>query len=532
MAKKKAPARKIRVGRTRDLKAGDLKAVAVEGDHSVLLCNVGGAITAVGASCTHYGAPLARGVLSGDRIVCPRHHACFHAKTGDLLEPPALDALPSYEVTVEKGEIFVTPPAQWENSRSPSMTGRVSSGAGDTYVIVGGGAAGMAGAQALREEGFDGRVVMLTREDRTPYDRPNLSKDYLSGEADPAWMPLRSEDFFASYDIELRKKQHVRSVDITSRSIVMETGKSLSYSRLLLATGGVARMPPFVGTGRWDNVYTLRSFDDADAIIRAAERAHHIVIIGSSFIGMEVAASLTERKRRVTVVGAGSEPFEKVLGRDIGRLLRSLHEEHGVTFRMNAAVTGFSGTTVVQSVSLKDGSSLNADMVVIGIGVNPATGYLDGLPRGSDGSITVDSSLRAAPDVFVAGDIARFPYRNSYVRIEHWRVALQLGRIAGQNMAGRKVECDLVPFFWTEQAGLTLQYVGHADRWDDIVTYGTVDEQDFISFFVRENTVLAAVGSNRDTEMAAIEELIRRNTLPAADDIRVGGIDLCALVQK
>jgi len=171
-------------------------------------------------------------------------------------------------------------------------------------------------------------------------------------------------------------------------------------------------------------------------------------------------------------------------------------------------------------------------MVVIGIGVNPATGYLDGLPRGSDGSITVDSSLRAAPDVFVAGDIARFPYRNSYVRIEHWRVALQLGRIAGQNMAGRKVECDLVPFFWTEQAGLTLQYVGHADRWDDIVTYGTVDEQDFISFFVRENTVLAAVGSNRDTEMAAIEELIRRNTLPAADDIRVGGIDLCALVQK
>jgi NADPH-dependent 2,4-dienoyl-CoA reductase/sulfur reductase-like enzyme/nitrite reductase/ring-hydroxylating ferredoxin subunit len=530
MAKKKAPARKIRVARTRDLKAGTMKAVAVEGDHRVLLCNVGGTITALGASCTHYGAPLADGVLSGDRIVCPWHHACFHAGTGDLLEPPAFDALPSYKVTVEKGEIFVTPPARWENSRSPSMTGRTRSGAQETYVIIGGGAAGMAAAQALREEGFSGGLVMLTREDRAPYDRPNLSKDYLSGEADPAWMPLRSDDFFASHDIDLRRNQRVRSVDIALRSIVLETGKSLSYDRLLLATGGVPRVPAFAGNGRWDNVFTLRSFDDADAIIHAADRSQHIVIIGSSFIGMEVAASLTERKRHVTVVGAGNEPFEKVLGRDIGRLLRSLHEKHGVTFRMNVEVTGFSGTTVVQSVSLNDGTTLNADMVVFGVGVSPATEYLDGLPRGSDGSITVDSNLRAAPDVFVAGDIARFPNRNSYVRVEHWRVALQLGRIAGQNMAGRKVECNLVPFFWTQQAGLSLRYVGYADRWDDIVTTGSVDTQDFISFFIRENTVLAAAGCNRDTEMAAIEELMRRDNMPAADVIRKGGTDFRALV--
>jgi apoptosis-inducing factor 3 len=509
-----------------------MKAVAVEGDHKVLLCNVGGKITAVGASCTHYGAPLEEGVLSGDRIVCPWHHACFHAETGDLLEPPALDGLPSYRVTVEHEEIFVTPPVKWEGSRSPSMQRQAKTGAQPTCVIIGAGAAGMAAAQALREDGFAGRLIMVTYEDRTPYDRPNLSKAYLSGEADPAWMPLRPDEFLTSHDIELMRKQRVRSVDIGSRSIAFESGKSLSYDRLLLATGGVPRIPAFVGRVRWDNVYTLRSFDDADAIIRGAERAQNIVIIGSSFIGMEVAASLIERKRRVTVVGSESEPFEKVLGREIGHLLRSMHEEHGARFRMNAAATAFSGTTTVESVSLKDGSSLDTDMVIIGTGVTPATDYLVNLPREADGSIMVDRTLRAAPEVFVAGDIARFPYRGSSVRIEHWRVAHQLGRIAGHNMAGKNIVCDVVPFFWTQQAGLDLRYVGYADRWDDIVTHGAVDAKDFISFYVRDNVVLAAAGIHRDREMAAVEELMKQNRMPAADVIRQGSIDFYAMVRE
>lgn len=510
--------KEIAIARISDLADGEMKQVTANGAEILLAC-VNGKFHAVGAHCTHYGAPLVEGVLNGERIICPWHHACFDVLTGDLQEPPALDALPRYEVKIENEQIIVQVPDEVSDRRIPEMAKRKAEDK-RLFAIAGAGAAAYAAAQTLREDGYTGRIVMISREKRLPYDRPNLSKDYLQGNAEPGWLPLRSEDFFAEHDIDVMLGKEIIQVDATRKTISFADGGVLACDALLVATGGKPRKLPFQQMDQ-ENVFLLRSYDDCDAIVaRAAEKAR-VVVVGANFIGMEVAASLTARGCKVTVVAPDAVPFEKTLGTEIGQLFQQLHELNGVTFKLGMSVSGFIGEKKVTSVILGNGEQLDADFVVVGIGVKPATNFLDGIVLHEDGGVVVDEYMRAADGVYAAGDIAYFPnpLTGEAVRIEHWRTAMQQGRIAAHNMGGKKTANEGVPFFWTRQFDVGLLYVGHAKRWDQILYRGTVASRDFLAFYIDDGRVLAAAGMNQDQEMAAIEELMRLNQMPEPDQL-------------
>jgi apoptosis-inducing factor 3 len=510
----------VTVAKVSEFADGEMKQVSANGA-DILLARVCGNFYAVGATCPHYGAPLAEGVLSGERIICPWHHACFNVSTGDLEEPPALDSLPRYDVRIDNENLIVQVPDEASDRITPAMAKRDPSTDARCFVILGGGAAGYAAAQALREDGFPGRVLMITREVRLPYDRPNLSKDYLQGHAEPEWMPLRADDFFTAHNIEVILGREVVQVDVEKKTLTFNDGNALTYDSLLVATGGTPRRLDLPGS-ELKNIFVLRSFDDADAIVEAAQGATCAVVIGASFIGMETAASLAERKLSVTVVAPGAAPFEKTLGREIGKLFQQTHESHGVKFKLGAGAARFEGRDAVQAVLLDSGERIETDLVVAGIGVLPATEFLAGINLHKDGGVIVDKYLCAADGLYAAGDIASFPslLTGEHQRIEHWRTAMQQGRIAAHNMAGQTVAYDGVPFFWTRQFDLGLLYVGYARRWDEIIFQGDVSAQNFLAFYVKDRRVLAVAGMNRDREMAAVEELMMLDRMPTIDQVK------------
>jgi apoptosis-inducing factor 3 len=513
-----------------ELENGEMKQVSASGT-DILLARVRGKYHALGALCPHYGAPLAEGVLSGERIICPWHHACFNVASGDVEEPPALDSLPCYEVRVEGENIIVSLPDDVADRRTPVMTKEYSSADDRLFVILGGGAAGYTAAQTLREDGFQGRILMITREDRLPYDRPNLSKDYLQGYAEPQWMPLRADEFYAEQDIEVMRGKEVVRVDAADKTITFKDGGALTCDSLLVATGGTPRQLGIPGSDL-KNIFVLRSFSDTDAIIKAAQKSSRVVVIGASFIGLEAASSLRERKLSVTVVAPDRVPFEKTLGPEIGSLLRQVHEAHGVKFKLGASAASFEGDDAVKTLVLDTGERIEADLVIVGVGVRPATAFLEGVQLHEDGGVYVDRHLRAADGVYAAGDIAYFPssLTTKRQRIEHWRTAQQQGKVAAHNMAGKETEFDGVPFFWTRQFDAGLLYVGHATSWDEIIFEGDVRSQDFLAFYVKDNRVLAVAGMNRDREMAAIEELLRLHQMPTPDRLRRGPVDFPQLL--
>ena len=505
--------RDVHVANTFDLHDGEMKEVSA-GETRILLARVGDNFHAVSATCPHYGAPLVEGALCGTRVVCPWHHAVFNVINGDLEEPPALDSLVSYELRVEGEKILVSLPEQVEDRRTPAMVKQDSTADPRQFVIIGAGAAGYAAAQALREEGFRGNVVLITREDRAPYDRPNLSKDYLHGHAEPEWLPLRGEDFFKEHDIQLLLNREVTRVDAHAKTILFESGETMDYDALLVATGAAPVRLNIPGADL-KNVCALRSFADADSIIEMAARSRRAVVVGASFIGMEAAYSLRERGLEVTVIAPSQEPFETTLGAEVGALFRRVHESYGVRFKLGSIVYRFEGNHNVEAVTLDNGERIETDMVVVGVGVRPVTQFIDVVELDHAGAIIVDSRLRAADGLYAAGDIASFPdpRTGERVRIEHWRTAQQQGRTAARNMVGHNVRFDAVPFFWTRQFDVALLYVGHAASWDDIIYRGDISSQDFLAFYVKNNRVLAVAGMNRDREMAAAEELLGLNLI-------------------
>ena len=518
------------VAATDDLADGEMKQFTA-GEIDVLVARVKGTYYAVGATCPHYGAPLADGVLCGERLVCPWHQASFDVTTGGLLEPPALDGLPRYDLRVEDGRIAVRIPMASADQTTAESEVVDDTADPRTFVVVGAGAAGYAAASTLREEGFRGRVVMITREDRFPYDRPNLSKDYLAGHARPEWMPLRPDAFYDEHAIEVVRAREVVALDARSKTITLDGGQSLRYTAALVATGAVARRPEVPGADLL-NVFTLRGFDDADAIVRATEGASRAVVVGASFIGMEAAASLVERGLAVTVVAPSSVPFEKTLGREIGAMFQRLHESRGVRFELGTKVVRFEGKAALERAVLESGAVVEADLVVVGTGVDPATGFLDGVALDEDGGVVVDEYLSACDGLWAAGDVARFPdmFTGEATRIEHWRTAEQQGRIAARNMAGRATRYTAVPFFWTTQYGESLQYVGHASSWDEIIFEGDVDARDFIALYVKANRIAAAAGSGRDAQMGAVAEAMRLGRMVSPEAARRGGTDWLGLV--
>ena len=489
------PQQSIDAGPESDLPEGAVRQIEADGS-KLLLTRLDGKISAVSATCPHAGAPLAQGVRQDSRIVCPWHKAAFCLRTGAVLEPPALDPLERFAAIVEAGRIKLVR-AEPEAAPEPAADA-------PCFVIVGAGGAGAVAAQTLREAGFAGRVVMLDRANRVPYDRTVLSKYALSGEKGAEKSPLQSQAYYWQHRIE-RLTAEVTGLDAASRTITCSDGSSFGYDAALVATGGTPATPDITGFGL-PGVFLLRSRADADAILAQAERSTRAVILGASFIGIEVAASLRERGLDVTVVGREEVPLAKQLGADIGRALQRLHERQGVRFLLGRGVARLEGDRSVQRVTLDDGTALPADVVVAGFGVQPATGFITGLPLNDDGSVTVDARMRAADGLYAAGDIARFPDRGEgpAIRVEHWRVAQQQGRVAALNMLGRDTAYSATPVFWTIQYLKRVDYIGHATSWDETVLHGDLEAPEFLAYFVKDGIVAAAAGMGRDQDTAAL----------------------------
>lgn len=512
---------------------GAMMRVEMEGKPAIL-ARVEGEVYAFRATCTHYGGPLDEGVLHGHTVMCPLHHACFDIRGGRRLEPPALADLPCYPVRMEGGQAVVTFPSSAATGPLP----QTSAGDPPVFVIIGGGAAGEAAAEELRRQGFQGRVVMLSSVPELPVDRPNLSKDYLDGHAKPEWLPLRGQGWFDGQSIELRLNTRAVGVDPAAHTVRLDDGSTLRYDKLLLASGAEPRRLSVPGADL-AGVYTLRSLADADAIIQAAQTRKRAVIVGASFIGMEVAASLgSGHGAAVTVVGLEAVPFVHVVGERIGRIFQQTHEANGVQFRLNSGITRFTGDSGrVTGVELAGGETLPADFVVLGVGVRPATDFLAGSGLtldARDGSVLVDARLQTSdPDIYAAGDIARWDDGSpAGRRIEHWRLAQQHGMVAARNMLGQRENFNNhVPFFWTNQWQFGIRYVGHAARWDEIIYRGEPESLEFVAFYLAGGRLLAAAGRNRDRDLAAVEFILRDGIALTADQMRDPDFDLTALLR-
>lgn len=510
------------VAKVTDLQDGEMKEVEIRG-LKILLTRLNGRFYAMGGECSHYGGPLAEGVLCGEHVTCPWHQARFHATTGDLVDPPALDAMTRFDARVEGENVVVTLPDKPEGRCAPRLAKHNPTADKRTLVIVGAGAAGNAAAQQLRHSGYEGRLVLISQDKELPYDRPPLSKGYLAGQEERESLTLRPAEFFRDADIELFLGREVTEIDAQARMVYLADGGTLAFDGLLLATGGIPRTLAVPGADL-DSVFTLRSLSDCQAIIAAAAAASQAVVVGASFIGMEAAASLKQRGLDVTVVGPGAAPFQRTLGWEIGRLWQEIHQEQGVNFRLGKKVVRLEGSGRVEAVVLDDGQRLPADLVLVGVGVRSATDMLKGVNLNLDGSVTVDQYLAFGEGLYAAGDVARFPdwRTGELIRVEHWQLAELHGFNAAQNLAGRRVEFRGVPYFWTAQYESYLFYVGHATEWDEIVWHGTLAERRFVAFYVRDNQVLAAAGMGYDHGMAYIAELMRAGRMPAPEALRQG----------
>ncbi len=505
----------VRVAGTGDLADGQMTTVKV-GDRKVLLAKVDGRFYATAARCPHWGGPLPEGTLSGPRLLCPWHKATYDVRSGELLEPPALDGIATYEVRVDGEDVYV------DDQRRPAAGGeRTGRDLSDDrmYVIVGGGAAAQAAAEELRRRGYAGRLLMVTPEDRWPYDRPNLSKDYLAGELGEDMLPLRPPGFYEELGIE-RLAGSVTKLDVAGRTAVLRDGTSLAFDAALVATGGAPRRLDVPGADL-PGVVTLRSRDDAERLIELADAASRVVIAGAGFIGMEVAASLRARGLDVAVTAPDAVPFAAAFGEQVGRVVQAVHEEHGVRFALGGTIVSMEGDGAVRGVRLEDDTLLPADLVVVGIGVAPATDFVEGIDLAPDGGIPVDGQLRAAEAVWAAGDVARYrdPYSGRDVRIEHWRLAEQHGRAAAGSMSGDAAAFTGVPFFWTQHFDLQVGYAGAGRGWDEQLVLGDLDSRDFTVVFAAGDHVLAACGT-RDTELGAFMELMRLGRLPALGELK------------
>lgn len=470
------------------------------GDEDVLLVHSGSEIFAIDAHCSHYHGPLAEGLVDGESIRCPWHHACFDLRTGEATRAPALSAIAVWKVEREGERIFVR---QKREQPKPRVKGAVD--APGRIVIVGGGAAGFAAAEMLRRQDYRGSIVMLSQEVAAPVDRPNLSKDYLAGSAPEDWLPLRPEGFYADAGIDLRLGTEVASIDARARDVVLAGGETVPYDRLLLATGAEPVRLPISGAEQ-PHVHVLRSLADCRAIIASANGARRAIVIGASFIGLEAAASLRARDIEVHVVGLEQRPMERVLGAEMGDFVRALHEEHGVIFHLGDTVTSIDG----KRATLKSGGVLDADVVVIGVGVRPRLALAEKAGLAIDRGVTVDAYLETSiPGIYAAGDIARWPdpHSGENIRVEHWVVAERQGQTAARNMLGQREVFEAVPFFWSQHYDVPINYVGHAEKWDEIAVDGDIAAKDCLLRYKSGGRVLAVASIYRD--VASLEAEIR-----------------------
>lgn len=490
-----------------DLTAGVPTADVAEGTpllghafgEAVIVVRRGAECFAVGATCTHYSGPLAEGLVVGETVRCPWHHACYSLRSGEPIGGPALNTLPCYDVEETDGQVRIT--AKRAPAPAPPRV-TASDPVPASVIIVGAGGAGDSCAEELRRRGYEGPVTLIDPDPDVPVDRPNLSKDYLAGSAPAEWLALHPPEFYVERRIT-RRRVRVTALDTAAQRVTLDDGAALVYGALLIATGAEPMRLPFGGRGGPEIRY-LRTVADSRAIIAAAGKAKRAVVIGASFIGLEVAASLRARGVAVHVAAPDDRPLGRILGTELGDFVRALHEEHGVVFHLGQGVKAVGA----EGVTLADGTVLAADLVVAGIGVKPNVALAEQAGLTLDRGIVVDAYLRtSARNVWAAGDVARYPdpRTGESVRIEHWVVSQRQGRTAARNMLGLREPYRDVPFFWSQHYDVSINYVGHAEKWDAVDVDGDPMTRDCTVRYVRGGRTLAAATIFRDKASLEIE---------------------------
>ena len=479
----------------------------------VLLSRIEDEFFAVSGACTHYGAALADGLSDGETVRCPLHHACFSLRTGAALHAPAFESLDRWRVDREGDRLFVR--TRFERTAAPSQP--LHGGICDV-LIVGGGAAGYACADRLRRLGYGGVITMVSADADPPCDRPNLSKDYLAGTAPDDWIPLRPQSWYHEQSIDLHLGTVIAGIDTVARTAVSRQGERFRFDRLLLATGSEPVRLDQTGFAR-ENFHVLRSLADARALAARAGAGAAVAIVGSSFIALEAGAALRKRGVEVTIVSRDTAPFGRSLGREIGGFFRQLHERNGVRFHLEAEVRDYDGATLI----LEDGRRIAADLVLLGVGVRPRTALAQETGLALGDGVEVDAWLETSVQgIYAAGDIASYPnpLGDGRVRIEHWATAQRQGETAAANMLGARIRFEAVPFFWTEQYGTALRYVGHAARTDDIRIEGDLAGGDFIARYYEHGRLKASASVGRDRALLQDELRIERGVDEADGETR------------
>ncbi|KAI7069555.1 rubredoxin-NAD(+) reductase [Hortaea werneckii] len=532
-----------------DLKNGEKQEAEVDGIEGgkVILVKLDNEVHALNANCTHYGAPLMKGVVTGDgRLTCPWHGACFSVKTGDVEDAPALDPLHKFDVISKDGGVYIKGQEKHIKDGRRFLSIKAKSSGNEKVVIVGRGSGALGAMESLRAGGFQGSITTIAQEPYQPIDRTKLSKALLTDLQKVAW---RSPEFYKEGDIDM-VTDTVTSVDFDGKTVKTQSGKEYPYTKLILASGGQPKYLPLEGLkGDLENVFLLRQLSDTQSIMNAAgsEGGKKIVVIGSSFIGMEVANCLASQKHDVSCIGMENTPLEHVMGTEVGKICKALLEKNGVKFYLGASVdkgTASSGNKIGK-VHLKDGTALDADLVVEGVGIRPSTDYLKDSKsiqlNDKDGSIMVDETFAAKglKDVWAIGDIATYPYHGpgsngQPVRIEHWNVAPNMGRSVAHsiNKPGSKPK-PFIPVFWSAM-GSQLRYCGNtaASGYDDVIIQGTTDvsegKQSWVAYYTKGEEVVAVASMMKDPYMTQSAELMRRGKMPKKSEIQKG-VDVCEI---
>jgi apoptosis-inducing factor 3 len=472
------------------------------GDDEVLLVRTGGELFAVGPRCTHYKGPLAEGLVVGDTVRCPWHHACFNLRTGEPVRAPALDPIACWRVERQGDTVFI------REKLSPTIPPEVRDNP-ESVVIIGGGAAGMAAQDMLRRKGYDGPITMISADGDVPVDRPNLSKDFLAGTAQDDWIPVWPAEHYAEQRVDLRLNTSVTSIDVDSRQVLLSDGSSHPFGALLIATGAepVKLNVPGIDTAR---IHYLRTFADSRAIVSATQDAKRVAVIGASFIALEVAASLRNRNIEIEIIAPDRVPLERVMGAEIGRVIQKIHESHGVQFHLGETVNRIDGRVL----TLSSGARVDADLIIAGIGVRPATAIAEQAGLAIDRGVAVNEFLETSvPGIYAAGDIARWPHAQTgdRIRVEHWVHAERQGQTAARNILGHRERFACVPFFWSQHYDVTINYVGHAEGWDRVDIDGNLDDHDARVSYLRGDTVLAVATIGRDLDSLKAEVNLERS---------------------
>jgi NADPH-dependent 2,4-dienoyl-CoA reductase/sulfur reductase-like enzyme/nitrite reductase/ring-hydroxylating ferredoxin subunit len=476
----------------------------------VVLVRQGDQIFAMGAVCTHYSGPLDKGLVVGQTIRCPWHHARFDLRTGEAIGAPALNPVSCFTVR-RQGDLVTITGKQTPDFRVVCPLNPSS------VVIVGAGAAGAGCADMLRAKGYAGSVTLAGDEEPGPVDRPNLSKDFLAGTATEDWIPLRTRDYYDSIKVDLVTDDPVVRISPAVRQVSLRSGRVLTYGALLLATGAEPRALAIEGADL-PHVYRLRTLADSKAIIAKAQTARSCAVIGSGFIGLEVAASLRHRGIAVSVIGQEPVPLAKVLGPELGRFIRAFHEQHGVRFYPSTTPRAIRKNRV----EIGDGIFVDADVVIIGVGVSPRTVLAEEAGLTVDNGVVVSDSLRtSAADVFAAGDVARYPepVSGETARIEHWVVAERQGQAVARSMLGIGGTYREAPFFWSQHYDVTISYVGHASSWESCEIRGELEKHDACAIYRRNGRPIALATIGRDRLSLRIEAAFEQGEVAAVESV-------------